>query len=569
MTDSSASGPDGASTTGRCSFCGRTASGGFPLYRPAGPDGAAACWFCASAAVKLAARGELPAAPGRPCSFCGEPLRDDGSPMAAGPLGHRLCPSCAAMILVAADADDPSLHAPVPPGDDGAAPAIWFGLLGGFGPLTLVSGDPAETARTAAGAPRAPTPARRASDSRPAAPGDPPADAHAARNVLMDAVCAVCGTPQGGKSRIYSISRNVARGGGPALDICDSCLRTAGDVFDRVRPVPARSLARCTVCGHPSVPGNPVLSLPGRGEANLCRECCGRFRHMFAFSDRRRPGHPSPGGLGSGRGFHLIFSDLPAPAGQADPHRGRTLPGFPPPRRFPPMGHSTPTGPPPRREREDPPDASREDSRGSTGESGKGQAIPPYEKAMLQRHSNWRITTVGRGLDFVRRLGGAGKPCSFCGRRPGEGKDVIVLGHDRTDLRICVDCVRLYADSVRNPASRPEAPEGARCSLCRLPVRPGLAVMTGIFPRRLMLCEICIEALDAMARHPPDAAQSGGPAPDGAASGPVARDAAGPGGPARADVQEGGTPSGPDPRAKSPRTRAPAQPRAGVPAAPG
>ncbi|MDR1314163.1 MAG: hypothetical protein LBQ12_10835, partial [Deltaproteobacteria bacterium] len=525
MTSKGPEGPESPASGARCSFCGRPASGGFPLYRAAGPDGAAACWLCASSVVKLALRGTLPKVPGGSCSFCGEPgpAKDGGSggAMAAGPAGHKLCPSCASMMLEVSDRDDPSAHAPRAPEDCGTAPPVWFGLLGGFSRLTLV--PPGRAPSEGENAPDVPDPQLGpeappcpAQDGGPApGGGTQPAEGRSRR----EAACAVCGASHGRLSRIYNITRN----GIPALDICDSCLRTAGDVFDRVSPVPSRDGARCTVCGRAANPANPVLSLPGRGGADICRDCCGRFRQLFLLTDRRKPRDPELGGIPAGTALHLLFPDYQPPSerGRDAPARPRSGPGFPPPRRFPPMGHSTPTGPPPRKGAQvqgDPPDR-----------SGKGAGdLPPFEKAMLQRHSNWRITAVGRGLDFVRRLGGSGKPCSFCGKRPGEGKEVIVLGHEHSDLRICIDCVRLYADAVRSSRHLPEAPEGARCSLCGLPVRPGLAVMTGAFPKRPMLCEICIEALDAMAcdraragfaRRTDDPAGSGGPAgpagPDG------------------------------------------------------
>ncbi|MDR1041506.1 MAG: hypothetical protein LBR80_15375, partial [Deltaproteobacteria bacterium] len=354
---------------------------------------------------------------------------------------------------------------------------------GGFGPLTLVPGAPRPT-DSARGAPAA-------SDRK-------------------DAVCAVCGEPNGPRVRILGITR----GGVPALDICRSCLAVAGEIIDRVRPLPVRLDARCTVCGARPSTGNPVVSLPGRGAADLCRECSTRFRHLFA-ADRR----PRADGQARHALHHLLFPDFPPLGPRPAIPSGR--PDFPPPRRFPPMGHCTPTGGPAEEGRASGAKGAQDPQAAAPADPPRGPApLPPFEKAMLKRHSNWRITTVGRGLDFVRRLGGAGKPCSFCGRRPGEGKEAVVLGHDRADVRICLDCVKLYADAVRGSATRPEVPKGARCALCRLPVRPGLAMMTGIFPSRLMLCEVCIEALDSMAGRLAGGAGQGPPAP-GTAPAPV------------------------------------------------
>ncbi|MDR2612255.1 MAG: hypothetical protein LBG06_05305, partial [Deltaproteobacteria bacterium] len=460
-----------------CSFCGRPIGGGLPLFRAAGPDGAVVCWFCAHATHSLAARGALPRIPDGVCSFCGESapaapppcgrpgaeagespgapaeerpeaaapgegLDGDRSPfLASGPGGERLCPSCAAMILELAEFDDPVLHDFRDPWGEGTAPPVWFGLLGGFSPLTLVGG-----------------PAR----------GPSPGAGKAA-----EISCSVCGRTQSQDNPLVSFSRQNR----PDLFLCESCLTTASAIFSRVRPIPARRRAECSVCGELPSLANPVLSLPGPAAMNICLDCIEQCRQTFSPAERRR---------GDSSGRRTLRLPIPPWLGMAPIH----WPSPRPPRTAPVLPPGTGPG------QETPPEA--------------GGGLPLFEKLLLQRHSNWRITSSFRMTDQVRRF--TSRPCCFCGELPAQGNEMLVLGPLRSDLRICGNCVRLYAGLVRNSRPKPEDAD-ARCALCGLPPRPGLAMVTGSFPRRLRLCETCIETLEGMLPPAPPAEGADVPPP--------------------------------------------------------
>jgi hypothetical protein len=564
LTSGSGKGRGGARPPERCGFCGSPAEGGLRLFRAAGPDGPAVCWFCARSTLRLAIRNALPLVRGASCSFCGEPaeappagnrpgrrtgrggegrsgtgpaskaagkpdipagtrpdarpgsqaeaigpggLRPAGSlngaspgsgapgggaPMASGPGGTRLCPECAWMLMELAQNDDPYLHLPPGREDDSTAPPVWFGLLGGFSPLTLVYPGAEAAAPGREAVPKAPAagPGRRGRVS----PGR--LDIGRSRQPQSRSVCAVCGEPHQPSNPVFNISRNEV----PALDICDSCLRTAAEIFWRIRIVPSRRGAACSVCGRPPSPENPVLSLPGRGRADICRECCQQLHFRFGRFRLAPSGLEGPPELRFPPGGRL--------PGSRGPFAGSIIPPPPSsrPRRLFPEARPGSLGYPP---------SPAPGSASPPAPAGPGQDdLPRFEKAMLQRHSNWRITSIGRVPNAPDQ--GPLKPCCFCGRQPSDGKEMIVLGTARTDLRICADCVRVYSSQLKTPRPGPAEPDSARCSLCGLPPRQGIGMITGSFPRRLRLCGMCIEALESMIRRPArQGAAPAGPAADG------------------------------------------------------